>query len=164
MGQKLYRAIAQTPMFFMDLGSRLESRVIYKDALIHLAGRYNEFKAQKPSPDFVRKNPIARSLLDEIEPLLRDKLESMVMELREMCKQVERSMVTWYPPQLNRESVSGRADRDDIGRASYGTDVFNWMALGLFRHYIGQQLAAVSLLARPQLIVCPVPSNLCLLG
>lgn len=142
-GQALFNAIAQSPICWIDLAHRIKSKVIFKEALIHLTGRYNELANTPPEPSFAVANPIARSVLDQLHPEVRNLLEKKNKELKVACSRIEVFIVTHYPAQIQKESVTGRADRDDIGRQSYARDVFAWIAVCLYRHWIGQQFATV---------------------
>ncbi|GAB7347347.1 hypothetical protein MBLNU459_g4285t2 [Dothideomycetes sp. NU459] len=140
-GQSFYRAIALKPLTWIDLGFRLSSGVIFKEALVHLTGRYNHFANCKPEPDESEGCPGARSLLDLLPGPVREVLDKKHKRVVDMCKNAEKCMMSYYPPNLHRQEVTGRADRDNIGRQSYANDIFSWMALALFRHWLGQSMA-----------------------
>lgn len=142
-GQALYRAIAIKPLTWIDLGHRLSSGIIFKEALIHLTGRYDHFDRVKPTAKDLEYNPGARSLLDILPSSVKQVLEQKRQKLLEMCQVTEKAMISYYPPNLAREQVTGRADRDNIGRQSYASDIFCWMALAVFRHWLGQSLVEV---------------------
>lgn len=146
MGQELCQGIAAAPIEWIDLGYRLSSKFIFKEALIHLTGRYNEF-------DHIESNDyddadVNFSAIRKLRGPIRKVLEKKLAELKAKCRAVDQQMVTFYPPYMQRESISGRADRDDIGQSSYGRDVFAWQALSVFRHWLGQSLALVSVSRR----------------
>lgn len=147
-GQALYRAIAVKPLTWIDLGYRLRSGIIFKEALIHLTGRYNHFDKVKPTATDLEYNPGARSLLDILPASVKDILEEKRQKVVDTCKAIEKAMVSFYPPNLAREEVTGRADRDNIGRQSYANDIFCWMALAVFRHWLGQSLVEVCIQIR----------------
>lgn len=148
MGQELHRAIAVSPLEWIDLAYRLSSAVIFKEALIHVVGRYQNFSHKRADADAEG----ARNLIDTLREPIRDVVESKARQLQLMCQEAEQKIMTFYPPQLQRQAVTGRADRDDIGRQSYSTDIFHWMALSLFRHWFSQAI----------INVCPAkPSRSC---
>lgn len=128
-GQLLFRSIAANPQLWIELGYRLRSYAIFKEALIHLAGKFNSEDVQRDLPQTSK----------EVKVVLMRKVE----ELRELAKLAQKRILSHYPLNLRREVSTGRADRDSIGRASYSNDIMQWMALGLYRHWCAQCLADV---------------------
>ena len=143
MGQTLFQAIASNPIAWVDVGYRLESKVIFRDAMTHLVGRYRELTSKPSEIGSGIGLPLGESLLASLPNPVRELVEAKVLELQQTCQNVEQMLVTYYPAGLHRAAVSNRVARDDIGRASYATDIFVWMALALFRHYIGFAIASV---------------------
>lgn len=141
MGQELHRAIATSPLEWIDLAYRISSAVIFKEALIHVVGRYQKFRHTRADADAEAEG--ARNLIDTLREPIRDVVELKARQLQLMCQEAEQKIMTFYPPQLQRQSVTGRADRDDIGRQSYSTDIFHWMALSLYRHWFSQAIINV---------------------
>ena len=147
LGQSVHQAIACAPFDWIDLGCRLCSKVIFKDALIHIVGLCHKSVA---GPEGISTNnnnsggyanPHAK--VESMAESVRELVYSKIADLQRECQNAEQRMATYYPAHLQRESVSGRADRDDIGRQSYSADIFAWMALSLFRHYLSQAVIAV---------------------
>ena len=143
MGQTLFQAIASNPIAWVDVGYRLESKVIFRDAMTHLVGRYREFISKPSKTEGGGGLPRGESLLASLPAPVRELVEDKALGLQEICQNVEQMLVTYYPAGLHRAAVSNRVARDDIGRASYATDIFVWMALALFRHYIAFAIASV---------------------
>lgn len=143
-GQELFQNIAQAPQAWIDLACRISSRILFKESLIHVVGRYNELSV--PEEDEEDDGEAVSSNfapLDVLKPYVRQNVERKAKELKDMCRAAEQFMVTFYPPNLHRQSITGRADRDPIGRSHYANDIMSWMALSLFRHYLGQHMANV---------------------
>lgn len=143
MGQDLYQTISAGPVEWLDLGYRISSKVIFKESLIHLTGRYNAFKFLEDAADNDDDDDNNSSTISNLRTPLRKLVEKKHRQLKARCQDVDQKMVTFYPPYLQRQSSTGRADRDDIGRASYGNDVFAWMGVALYRHWLGQAIAGV---------------------
>ena len=61
--------------------------------------------------------------------------------LRDAVKMAEKRILSYYPTHLQREKTVGRADKDNIGRASYSNDVMSWIGLVVLRHFFTQLLA-----------------------
>lgn len=104
-----------------------------------MVGRYQKFSHTRADVDAEG----ARNLIDTLREPIRDVVELKARQLQLMCQEAEQKIMTFYPPQLQRQSVTGRADRDDIGRQSYSTDIFHWMALSLYRHWFSQAIINV---------------------
>ncbi|KAI5204175.1 hypothetical protein E4T39_03707 [Aureobasidium subglaciale] len=140
-GQDFFKAVSVSPVVWIDVALRLESKILFKEALVHLTGKYNTLSLMPPDNSFLRKNPRARSVLDQLKPELRDLLERKHKELKKLCQAVEVGVSTHYPSGIQKSAVTGRADRDGTGRAQYARDVFTWISVALYRHWWGQTLA-----------------------
>ncbi|KAL1303630.1 hypothetical protein AAFC00_006990 [Neodothiora populina] len=141
MGQPLYAAIADQPIEWLDLAYRMKSKNIFREALIHLTGRYNHFQSTRMICGNKYGLMPTNTKLDDIRPVLRGFVTKKVTQLRDKCRAIDEALVSFYPAQMQRVSESGRADTDDIGRQSYAGDVYWWQALCIFRQYLGQSLA-----------------------
>lgn len=128
-GQSLYRAIAENPTGWLTFANRIHSRAIFKEALIHTVGMYNTDKIQTVIHDGL--------LADEILPIVERKAQEVLHGVSE----ITRRLVAFYPMALKREVTVGRIDKDNTGRADYGNDIFAWMSLSVFRHWLGDMLA-----------------------
>ena len=62
--------------------------------------------------------------------------------LKEGVQTATIKMLSYYPPQLQRELTVGYAAQDNIGRNSYSNDIFIWISMTIFRHYVGQNVAS----------------------
>jgi hypothetical protein len=144
-GQEVFQAISANPIIWIDLAYRIQSRVLFKEALIHLTGNYNALKLTPPNEAFVKKYPRARSILDQLTPELRDLVEQKHNELKAICQNVDREVSAHYLPGLQKSTVTGQAKDGSIGRIDYAKDVFSWVSVSLYRHWWGLTLAAVSL-------------------
>ncbi|THX59763.1 hypothetical protein D6D06_01795 [Aureobasidium pullulans] len=140
-GQDFFKAISIDPIIWIDVAYRIESKVMFKEALIHLVGKYNLLLSTPPTAAILRRNPKARSMLDQLNVELRDLVESKHEIIKKQCQQIEVAISTHYPSGLQKSEVTGRADRDGIGRQEYGRDVFSWIGVALYRHWWGQTLA-----------------------
>ncbi|KAH0356095.1 hypothetical protein KCU83_g1316, partial [Aureobasidium melanogenum] len=141
-GQDIFKAISASPVIWIDVAFRIQSKVLFKEALIHLTGKYNALVATPPDDAFVKKYPRARSVLDQLTPELRDLVERKHTMLTQICQTVEKSVSTHYPPGIQKSSVTGQAKTDPIGRIDYAKDVFTWVGVALYRHWWGQMIAS----------------------
>lgn len=141
-GPTLHRSVTSNPLAWLNLALLLHSRAIFKEAVIHIVGNYNVHLSTPPPASFLAAHPHSLTTLDQLDPYVRGLVETKVRTLKGMCRTVDRTLMTWYPANLSRELVTGRADRDNIGRSSYQSDIMTWMALALFRHWLGQTIAA----------------------
>jgi hypothetical protein len=148
-GQEVFQAISANPIIWIDLAYRIQSKVLFKEALIHLTGNYNALKLTPPNEAFVKKYPRARSILDQLTPELRDLVEDKHDELKAICQNVDREVSAHYLPGLQKSTVTGQAKDGSIGRIDYAKDVFSWVSVSLYRHWWGLTLAAVSHFSYP---------------
>ncbi|KXS94890.1 hypothetical protein AC578_1674 [Pseudocercospora eumusae] len=127
-GQNLNRAIASNPVPWLTFAARVRSRAIFKEALIHAAGQFNQ-----------------PSVMDKInrDEIPADVLEVLVRKGRWVQKTVSdstRYLASYYPSMLLREVRPG--DKDNVSRASYGNDIVMWIAVCIFRHWICDLMAS----------------------
>lgn len=127
-GQVVHQSIAQDPAAWLNFAYRIKSKPIFREALIHAAGQYNTRAMQTAMQDLIPK-PIA----DLVEKKAR-----ILMNGVKMCL---RNVLSYYPLHLQRAKTVGLADMDNFGRNSYANDIFHWMALTVFRHYVTQHVA-----------------------
>ncbi|KAK5170661.1 uncharacterized protein LTR77_005251 [Saxophila tyrrhenica] len=129
-GQLLYRSISDKPGPWLVFALQIRSRLIFREALIHAIGQYHTDNMQfMINKDFF-STPVLNLMTKKYTILL------------EGLKTAQMKMLSYYPQILHRHLTVGLADRDNIGRGSYSNDIFAWMALNAFRHYIAQNVAA----------------------
>ena len=120
-GPVLYRSIANSPILWMNTAYSIRSEVILKEALIHLVGNWN-------------------AIGDHIKALIHPEMQSIckvkIEELIKLKRNVNSQILGQYPEHIQREPES-----DEIGRASYSNDIMTWIAITVFRQYIGQAIA-----------------------
>lgn len=138
--QDLWAAIARDPVKWIELADFIKSRKIFTECVYHAAGQYKQLY-HTPLPE---KKGRHLQLLDQ---KIQDIIAKKAYELSAMCRGVEQVLVTTYPANMERSTVTGRADRDNISKASYSNDIMSWMALSLFRQWLMQALVNVSTLS-----------------
>lgn len=128
IGQVVHQSIAQGPAAWLDFAYRIRSKFIFREALIHATGQYSTPKMQTAIQDLLPK-------------AVADVLEKRARILMNGVKMCLRNVLSYYPLHLQRARTIGLADMDNFGRNSYANDIFHWMALTVFRHYITQHVA-----------------------
>ncbi|KAK5110596.1 hypothetical protein LTR85_000973 [Meristemomyces frigidus] len=126
MGQLFQQAMANNPIAWLNFAYRIRSRIIFREALIHAAGKYKE--------------PAIVEQLDTLNEAVAEVLSQKAKTLQAAMQQAEMKILSFYPTHLQREKTVGRADKDSIGRASYANDVMSWIALVVLRHFFSQNL------------------------
>ncbi|RMY24890.1 hypothetical protein D0867_01079 [Hortaea werneckii] len=126
-GQLLHQSIANRPAPWLILAYKIHSRNLFRESIIHAAGKYNTEEIQKEIVN----------MPEDVADLLHRKGRT----LREAVKMAEKRILSYYPTHLQREKTVGRADKDSIGRASYSNDVMSWIGLVVLRHFFTQLLA-----------------------
>lgn len=129
-GQLLQRSIAEKPGPWLVFAIQIRSRLIFREALIHAVGQYHTENIQT----MVNKEFFCQPVLD----LMKKKYTKLQAGLQ----MAQMNMLSYYPQFLHRQLTVGLAERDNIGRGSYSNDIFAWMALNAFRHYIAQNVAS----------------------
>jgi hypothetical protein len=130
LSQILHRSIATNPAVWLEFSFRLRSKTLWKEALIHGAGRFN-------SPDVQ-----AALRTNELHPEVVAILTTKATLLKNLAKSTQNNLLSYYPESLQRTKTVGRADRDSIGRASYANDIMQWIGLTVWRHWLAQQVCA----------------------
>lgn len=128
-GQSLYRAIAENPTGWLTFSNRIRSRAIFKEAMIHAVGMYNTSKIQSVIH--------AGTMEDDIVEILERKAQEVINGVSTTMRRLS----SYYPVSLTRVATLGRIDKDNTGRADYGNDILGWMALCVFRHWLGDMQA-----------------------
>ena len=103
----------------------MKSGCIFREALIHSVGQFNTAAME-------------RAMEKKFDMQLKVLLIKKVEHTKESVQRAQRLILSYYPNDLHRQITVGRADKDNIGRASYGNDIFKWMALVAYRHWVDQ--------------------------
>ncbi|KAJ4290548.1 phospholipid-translocating ATPase rsb1 [Kalmusia sp. IMI 367209] len=125
-GQSLFRAIQTKPYAWADMSYRIRSELIFREAIIHLAGHWNKWKKSREAMAILSKTPGAKSIVDKYHHRLTDK-----------GKKLESKLMSHYPGDM----PTPKADIP-IKREEYAKDILIWIALGWFRHWFGQRIIA----------------------
>lgn len=127
-GQTVHNSICLGPAAWLDFACRIKSKVIFREAVIHAVGQYNT-----PAMQTAMRSALEKTVVEVIE-----KKATVLMEA---VKKSFMKVLSYYPQQLQRGRRVGLADVDNFGRNSYANDIYSWMALTVFRHYIMQHVA-----------------------
>lgn len=113
----LWKSIAGSPTVWAELGRRVKSPAIFKEAVAHIVGQWKMLDA-----------PSKKQLPKDIQRLCIRKWEELELAKRA----IEIRIAGHYPPFLCRN----HADRPH--RTAYASDIYSWMALSYFRQYLAQ--------------------------
>lgn len=114
-GQLLYRAILTRPIHWGNLAIRLESPSIFKDAVIHVVGKWNSLSKDE------KRN---------MHPHLRAICEQKAAELYRIKGAIEIRIAGHLPRVLWRKAGSTTTTR-----ANYANDIYMWMAVNIHRQW-----------------------------
>jgi hypothetical protein len=120
-GQVLYRSIGANALAWVDLGRRLQSPTIFKEALIHLVGQWNAIDIRERG---------------QLETSVREICERKHAELDITKQGMEMRMLGHYPGFLRRNI----AETGHVGRTTYANDIYMWMTVALFRQWFAQNI------------------------
>lgn len=118
-GQTLWRSIASQPIPWANLGDRIHSLTIFREAAIHVVGKWNSLTEEQ------------RAVL---YPNVRKLCERKYEELQLKMKAIELRILGHYPEFLHR------SPKENIYRATYANDVYMWMAVSFYRQWFAQQV------------------------
>jgi hypothetical protein len=121
-GITLHRSIAGSPTAWASLAFRVRSELVFKEAIVHIVGRWNEAgedaKANLAAP-------------------IRDLCEHKHEELTQLKNKIESAIIRYYPPQMKRDP---QETSSTFNRQSYANDIMGWMAITLFKHWFSSAL------------------------
>lgn len=126
MGQDLYRAISADPISWIGVSIRMQSQPLYRESMIHAAGRFNTEEMQNSLPNF---DDFTRALLIDMAKVITDGVKKSVS-----------LMLSYYPTGLQRVKRTSLVDKEENSRNSYSNDILHWMALTIFRQWLGHEV------------------------
>ncbi|KAL3705966.1 hypothetical protein TMatcc_006975 [Talaromyces marneffei ATCC 18224] len=118
-GQLLYRAVLARPIHWAELAIKLESPSIFKDAVIHVVGKWNSLS-----------NAEKRNM----QPHFRAICEQKAAELYKIKGATEIRIAGHLPQVLWRKTGATRT----IMRANYANDIYMWMAVNIHHQWFHQ--------------------------
>ncbi|KIX98161.1 uncharacterized protein Z520_06241 [Fonsecaea multimorphosa CBS 102226] len=116
----LWTSILENPHVWIELGRRVRSPAIYREAAIHLIGQWGTI------PDEEK---------DRVSQDIREILERKATELSLKKEALELRILGHYPEFIRRIAA------DKPGRPSYSGDIYMWMAVGFFRQWVAQNIS-----------------------
>lgn len=137
-GQLLYRSIATHATAWADLALRVRSEIIFRDAIVHMVGQWGVLSKDKEA-------------MEVMHPQIRTLCADKHKQLDEMKSAIELRIMGHYPLHLQRlapgtgtgpGSTTLRGTGNSVKTTRYQGDVLSWMALNLFRHWLGQHVCA----------------------
>ncbi|KAF7881554.1 uncharacterized protein EAF02_006242 [Botrytis sinoallii] len=128
INQKLWVHVAKAPEAWSDVAVRLQSAIIFRESIIHIAGGLE-------LPGLIN-----RSSFDNIEygKICLKVAERKCRELRDKKIDVERRLLQYYPQRLIRRETPEKIP----GRADYGSDIYYWQALTMCRQFFQSSIMA----------------------
>ncbi|KAH6675036.1 hypothetical protein B0J14DRAFT_588773 [Halenospora varia] len=122
LGQTLWHHVCGRSEFWSYLAARLQSPIIFKDAMCHLIGRINTQDAI--NRQFMSQNELRRQILD-----LADK---KAKELKQEKLKVQRNLIEHWPARMFHMQDGYQIPN----RAVYGSDIYLYQARALVQQYI----------------------------
>ena len=123
--QTLYHDIAQNPINWIKLSSRLQSKRLFKESLIHAAGLYYTDTVQQD--------------VHTVEPTLAAFIERKAKTIRVAVRDMERECNNYYPEELKRKEDRSN---DEIRMRSYADQTSTWLPLVIFRHWLTSRICS----------------------
>lgn len=113
----LWKSIASNPTIWAELGRRVRSPVIFKEAVVHIIGQWKMLDSE-----------VKDALPGDIHQLCQRKWDELELNKRA----IEIRIAGHYPSFLCQNSD------DRPQRTVYSNHIYMWMAICHFRHYISQ--------------------------
>lgn len=130
LSQLLWIHVERNPEAWADVALRLESPIMFREAVIHLIGKYDLPTGIKEYVLLKQKNG----------KMVLDLVKAKAAELKEFKLEVERELSDFYPSKMVHGTtatvVDGRKEENVAGRAIYASDIYLWQALTIVRQYI----------------------------
>ena len=117
-GQTLFKSIYANPVAWANFGEKIQSTTIYKEAMIHLIGKWKLL------------TPEERAKLSNVTT---DIIERKHHEVQMVKQALEIRMISHYPQHLQKDP------NEHPGRIDYAGDIYGWMVITLFCHWFGTQ-------------------------
>ncbi|KAK5083031.1 hypothetical protein LTR05_006913 [Lithohypha guttulata] len=113
----LWPSIATNPVVWAELGRRVKSPAIFREAVVHIVGKWKMLSEATKGQLRAATKELCQRKWDELE------LAKRAIEIR---------IAGHYPEFLCRNHV------DKPHRTGYANDIYMWMALSCFRQYVSQ--------------------------
>lgn len=128
ISQKFWVHIAKAPEAWSDIAVRLQSAIIFRESIIHIAGGLE-------IPGLIKRERFGTCQFGKI---CLEIAERKSLELRGKKIDVERRLLQYYPPRLIRRETPDKIP----GRADYGSDIYYWQALTMCRQFFQSSILA----------------------
>jgi len=122
-GQVLFKSISQNCGAWANFACRVQSPTIFKEALIHLVGKWKILSEDKGNlhPDIIKI------------------CERKHKEFQLLKEGIELRILGHYSVSVQKKDSSD--PNENPGRMQYANDIYPWMALAVFRHWFAQNIA-----------------------
>ena len=124
--KRLWAAIAYRPAYWANFAAKIQSAVLFKDAMVHLVGKWRLLEDDERA-----------KLSEPIRKVCRAK----VLDFQRQKQALEVRMLGYYSMSLRKNDVQDNIKRGATGnpaRSVYANDIYGWMALGFFRQWFSQ--------------------------
>ncbi|KAK5554693.1 hypothetical protein LTR46_007419 [Exophiala xenobiotica] len=116
----LWTSIMGNPVVWIELGRRVRSPAIYREAAIHLIGQWS-----------VIKDEDKERIGEDIRTVLSRKADELALAK----EAIEMRILGHYPQFMMRTAL------DKPGRPSYSGDIYMWMSVCFFRQWFAQNVS-----------------------
>jgi hypothetical protein len=131
LNQVIWTHLCARPEGWIHLAARLQSPLIFREATLHIVGRFHLKNGIKEQ--FLKSNQHG-----EMGRKIWDLINKKAKELKDKKLRVERHLLEYYPPRM----IHKETDTHIPGRAIYASDIYLWQALTVFRQYCSSAFLA----------------------
>lgn len=123
-----WKRVSEFPMHWSDIGCRLQSSTILKEAMCHAIGQYN-VDSRQIAEDRAKN----RGDLSELQKLRNIKHE----ELDLLKIEIEEKILNFYPTSMHPGQAQGTGGAK---RSIYANNIYQWQALLLIRQWMTRSI------------------------
>jgi hypothetical protein len=131
LNQVIWMHLCARPEGWIHLAARLQSPLIFREAMLHIVGRFH-------LKNGVKEHFLISDQHGEMGRKIWDLIVKKGKELKDKKLRVERHLLEYYPPRMLHKET----DTTIPGRAIYANDIYIWQALTIFRQYCGSAFLA----------------------
>jgi hypothetical protein len=131
LGQNLWDHIRDQPESWIHLAAQIQSPVIFREAMVHIVGRFDLRGG-------VKKDMLMDNKHGELRRQILDLIQEKAKDLKDKKLRVERSLFEYFPDHMCHHEGGATVP----GRAVYCEDIYFWQCLTIFRQYCASSCLA----------------------
>jgi hypothetical protein len=124
LNQVLWNHLCSRPESWIHLAARLQSPLIFREAMLHIVGRFH-------LKGGIKENMLMNDEHGELGRAIWELILRKTKELKDKKLRIERHLLEYFPERMLHEE----GETTVPGRAIYSEDIYCWQSLMIFRQY-----------------------------